>query len=460
MNNRKRNREELNKINISESFIESCFHGKFKKAQKAFKKCPDTCIELKEFEDIPLYSCKRGYLDFVKWFDELGIIPEFDNLKEKYFTASCYSGNLELIKWIHNRLPSIDINFNNNLAFHYVIFSGSKESIEYLISLQDDTFDIHFDNQRYFKTLCRRGFLETSKWFFKTYLKPLGITESIKQVLEEILKLSCFYGNLPMSKWIYSIYPDAISITDLNSWFARNCMFGTIPVYEWLLEIFPKLDIHYCNEAPFRHACEYGNIKTAQWLYKKYPSINVSINDEEAFRNACNSGNLKLVKWLISIKPDIDITVLDHKAFRDSISNQYDDIILWFLNKFDVYKNSVILNKEFSERMTRNKIKNYFDSFNGKSPRILKFEKFVLVDEQKDCSICYDKKSCLQTECEHQYCYPCLNEWFYMKTQNQPLTFPLSQNNQFSCPMCRKLISIVNFAAVALNLSKTEKKQT
>ncbi len=452
MTTRKRTRTDSIYTNDSETFIEACFQGKTKKAKSAFKKCPDECVKNKYFEDIPLYACKRGYLDLVKWFDELGIIPEFNRFKDKYFTATCYSGNLEMIKWMLERQPLSDIKHNNNLAFLYAILSGSKECIEFLFSTYKGDVDISYDDNRYFKTLCTKGFQPVAQWFYETYLSEQGLTEPIQQMFEEVFKLSCFYSNIKMAKWIFSICPNTIQGSDLNSWFSRNCMFGTIPVYEWLLEIYPDLNIHYCNEAPFRHACEYGNIQTAQWLYSKYPLINVSINDEEAFRNACNSGNLKLVKWLISIKPDIDITALNHKAIRNCIENQHDKILLWLLKKFDVYKNCVILNKEFTERMTRNKLKDYFDSFNGTSPRILKFRKQVLIDKQEDCSICYDRKSCLITECEHQYCYPCLNEWYYTKTYNKPLTFPLSQNNQFSCPMCRKLITDVDFAGVALNL--------
>ena len=48
-------------------------------------------------------------------------------------------------------------------------------------------------------------------------------------------------------------------------------------------------------------------------------------------------------------------------------------------------------------------------------------------------SICYENKSELITECEHQYCIPCIKEWWEHK-------------NDFihKCPYCKNNIKPIN----------------
>ena len=50
------------------------------------------------------------------------------------------------------------------------------------------------------------------------------------------------------------------------------------------------------------------------------------------------------------------------------------------------------------------------------------FDETVTVDKIKTCSICYDTKSDVITECKHQYCSGCIDKW-------------LKCNK--TCPMCR-----------------------
>ena len=117
------------------------------------------------------------------------------------------------------------------------------------------------------------------------------------------------------------------------------------------------------------------------------------------------------------------------------------------MENFDVYKNSKILNMEIEKKMTPDEKNEYYDSFKTTKTIILKFQKFCLVDEQKECSICYDKKSNLLTECKHHYCYSCLNNWYWM---NFNWRYISSTNISFSCPMCRKSITDIDFIAITL----------
>lgn len=55
-------------------------------------------------------------------------------------------------------------------------------------------------------------------------------------------------------------------------------------------------------------------------------------------------------------------------------------------------------------------------------------DKIVSSNDILDCDICFVNKSNIITDCTHQYCKSCLNQWF-------------NQNKKDSCPCCRNKLS-------------------
>ena len=59
----------------------------------------------------------------------MDLIPKLKQYQEKFFSACCYGGEIKLVKWIHKKLPTIDISNIRNLSFYFAISSESKEII-------------------------------------------------------------------------------------------------------------------------------------------------------------------------------------------------------------------------------------------------------------------------------------------------------------------------------------------
>ena len=140
----------------------------------------------------------------------------------------------------------------------------------------------------------------------------------------------------------------------------------------------------------------------------KYQLLIESNGINYAFREACSNGHTDVAKWLLSIKPNINISALNNYTFRCACSNGHIDIVARFIE----------LNPQ----------KYVVEIINGKitSFQIIKtlnlLSETISVNEIKECAICYIEQSNIITNCNHEFCYQCLNSWY---------------NINENCPYCR-----------------------
>ena len=192
---------------------------------------------------------------------------------------------------------------------------------------------------------------------------------------------------------------------------------GKFEAAKFLYGINPNINVQACEEEAFCWTCCSGEFEYAKWLYEICPNINISVNNEEPFVSAISNGYLDISKWLLEIKPDIDINLLNDDPFLIACNQNFVEVAL-FLKSLKPERYELEINEDNNEIIQFNIIE--YLTITG--------DKILLNEEICVCSICTIDKSTVITNCNHQYCYDCLNKW------------NIKNINSFTCPYCRSKI--------------------
>jgi hypothetical protein len=131
------------------------------------------------------------------------------------------------------------------------------------------------------------------------------------------------------------------------------------------------------------------------------------------FEETCRNGNFLMFKFLLAYEFKY---CLKFEINSDLMENLYSNNIVPILA--DLNKDKIYF-KEFTH-----------PDFTNKKYQFIYFEKNrkSIFNDIPFCSICYDTKSTIITDCNHFYCTKCICEWFFTLKN--------------SCPICRKEITI------------------
>lgn len=217
-------------------------------------------------------ACIYGYLEIAQW--TISIWKDI-NLSISCFTEACSSGNLELVKWIHN-------------------------CIENSLSLT------HFN--RAFSNACRHGCLNIAKWIYSSW-KPTSQNTPADLQLTYPFECACRMGHLEIMKWLYSLRPASTINYNEHYVFDIACINGYLEIAKWLFNTFTDL----------------------RTFLERKTSINNNIfNYEDSFHFACQHGHLEMAKWLLSIFPNINIRYcLKHNYVDSTIVDWLESICLF-----------------------------------------------------------------------------------------------------------------------------------
>jgi hypothetical protein len=152
---------------------------------------------------------------------------------------------------------------------------------------------------------------------------------------------------------------------------------------QWLHQIKPEINISANNNEAFKSACFYGNLVMAQWLYQIKPEINIYADNDYVFKTACKKNNLHIAQWLCNLS-----------QFKYHVKISDNCIINWYINSIPIYQS-----------------------------------KNINITKMCLCSICYETKSNIQTNCLHLYCLACIIKWHTKSSK---------------CPLCRQQITYMN----------------
>jgi hypothetical protein len=131
-------------------------------------------------------------------------------------------------------------------------------------------------------------------------------------------------------------------------------------------------------------------LELAQYLLTIDPLIDICAKEHDAFIQSCRHKKLQTAQWLASLKPN-----LYHVKKRDSFSFPSFD---WEI------KQIIPINSEKTVKTNRSNL-------------------------ELTCPICYESEIYLQTNCKHNFCLGCVENFY-------------ESNN--SCPFCRTQITQFN----------------
>ena len=263
------------------------------------------------------------------------------------------------------------------------------------------------------KILCLNNNVECLEWFVE-----MGANLTLRGPKKKIFYEACKYNQLELAKLIYN-YGDNhkyININCKNGALMRYaCCNGGLKLAQWLYSKCPTINIHGKNDYAFEIACTYGFVDIVKWLLENFPTINFRRNNDVVFTAAVINGYYSTVKYLYEKSPDINIQADGHYLFK-VICESYnpDDIRIaeLFVSKYpEIYSIEILFGQIVNHTINLN-LKISSDKAN--------------ISKIEECSICYSEEPNIITECNHQFCYNCLNEWF-------------NKNN--ICPNCRKIVT-------------------
>ena len=175
--------------------------------------------------------------------------------------------------------------------------------------------NIHADNDKAFRSVCKNGHKEVAQWLMTLDDKP-----NIHVFDDQAFRVACLNGNLEVARW--------------------------------LMTLDDKPDIHALDDIAFRYACYNGHIETAQWLMTLEDKPNIRAENDFAFIYANKRGHIEIVKWLITICDDYYIEIKynkikSYKIIKYSLQElynkkEYDKII----DKLKIERKDIMLNKE------------------------------------------------------------------------------------------------------------------
>ena len=197
--------------------------------------------------------CKKECIDDARQLYNLNPHIKIGSFQQS-FIYNCQIGNLDMVKWLYEVKPNIDINIG-------------------------------------FEWSCIYGNLDVSKWLYE--IIPTVKISSF--TFQRAFILGCEKGNLDIARWLYEIKPDININFDNEQAFVYSCKNGNLHIAKWLYEIKPDINISIRGEEAFRYSYWNGHLDIVKWLYEIKPTINInSVND-------FNYTTQDIIKWIISL---------------------------------------------------------------------------------------------------------------------------------------------------------------
>lgn len=248
------------------------------------------------------YACRNGYLDIVKLLekciDDINVISYDDH---NFFMRACYSGNVELVKYLIDKVDVNMKNFHGDNAFIYACKSGNIELVKYLA----DKIDIHNVNnygKNVFFTACDEKNIELIY-----FLVDKIDNNIICQYRHTALTWLCEYGCLDIAEFLIDIIDihkhGEISplVSSIKGYYMNKCILQNKRYYDneyiaklLLNKYIPGKIYEDCCQA-FILSCEYGVIDLVILMIDK---ITIESRDE-GFTIACRKGHMDVVEYLM-----------------------------------------------------------------------------------------------------------------------------------------------------------------
>lgn len=285
-------------------------------------------------------SCKLGYYEFSKFLYDLS--REEDSGGEIYFCVNsnypfkkaCESGNLDLVKWIYERIKTLywtDFVVDLNEQFKICWYGNKFNVAKWLYTISktdlDKTINIHMDDDYCFILSCDRNQFTMANWLYeiakseeqvhtKYNIKNLKkFTSNKLEGFDQIFRKICKHGHYDIVKLICDIATENNEILDIQVPFMMAFVERRHDIAELLYNLseqngYTKIDFHADDEYIFRFLCTDVKLEGAKILYNSSKQENNKVNihalDDSAFMQSCLKGDIATAKWLYELSKEDD----------------------------------------------------------------------------------------------------------------------------------------------------------
>ncbi len=246
----------------------------------------------------------------------------------EFFTYAAFRGNLEAVKWLYKKDPSILQTLEqktNMTVLHLVAMNGQLEVAQWLVSLDPSLIQKTSDTLgTSLHIAVMFGQLEMAQWLVS--LDP-SLIQKTSDTLGTPLHIAVMVGQLEMAQWFVSLDPSLIQkiITDTGvTPLHIAVMFGQLEMAKWLVSLDPSLIQKITDDGftPLHLAAKHGQLEMA----KSFASLDLALirlftNDNMTPQHrAAKCGlkiglnrdlemvkneDLEMVKWLCEKAPEI-----------------------------------------------------------------------------------------------------------------------------------------------------------
>jgi hypothetical protein len=236
----------------------------------------------------------------------------------KAHKISCQNNNMDIIKWLVKKIIK---NGEKNKILEMCNTCCESEYSE-IIGWIIETFP-NIDISSIFYSACGKKYLKTANNLFS--IAPNLIEDNLAR---DTFNDACCTGCLDMAKLLYLAFPEKCVLESYA--FRIICKYGHVQVAKWVLENIPN--VITCESDAFGMACGNGNLETAIWLLKTFPHINLYPRKNQPIQTACRNGHLEVAKWVLTVAQDIDIKKsIDSEEIYKICKNNNQEIIKWLV---------------------------------------------------------------------------------------------------------------------------------
>tara|TARA_A100001015_G_C15039136_1_gene738371 strand:+ start:2829 stop:4613 length:1785 start_codon:yes stop_codon:yes gene_type:complete len=307
---------------------------------------------------------------------------------KKHFLMACKHNNVPLVKYLIDKLDihivvdgllSSSIEGHVNVTKYLCDYIKDDEYIYLVlykmisINLQhDDIIKILYNKNRFIYpsllpiySIMNKNSYSWAKDSLYLFLKP---SDNYYNTFQYYINLICYYGNTNLFLMLEPFIDEGcIYEYFINACSSRKGLFiANYILYKY--DISPRtIELAFYNT---------NDLEVIRWLYT--PDIDIRKNNDHYFRFSCLNNHIDVAQWLITVCPNYSFEI------ENNVIVDYAIFLSWNIDK------SITLND--------------------------------------DCNICLCERSNCKTECNHEYCYHCINTW-YAKNR--------------TCPICRTSIDCV-----------------
>jgi len=389
-----------------------------------------------------------GQLDLLKLL--LKNYPDLDvhHEEDTAFSLACEYNHFELAKWLYSNYPMIDVSADDEYAFTWALCLKNVEIYEWLLSIKPD-LKPEVKNNWLFNYLCMNDLNDEINWLFEKFPYLLnnysdilfvkacryGKLEIAKRLynknilIDDSFIIAVNFGQFEIIKWFYELDPLIINEENISNLFKSCLLHNDYEMNEWLLQLNIKyIDIFKLNlKNYFLKICKKGSVIYLKWLMNL--NNNTHFDIFIGFYNAALNGNIKVMNYLYENKMNHYNGVYLYDSVFENVCNNYlnqptyhvvlteknlnnlkyqlYDIIEWFID---------LIPARYYIKFKNNKLIDW---------NIFHIQPVYTHNNIEDCPICLNRNTKIKTNCNHYFCYYCINKWTITNDK---------------CPICRQHI--------------------